>query len=314
MGVHLVAILEVRGLEVSRGHASQRVERLDVLRRPELRVVGPGLFQVHHRRLADLRHALGVGQRDIAASLHRDSLELLRAHDRARTAAPEGPVVDVDVGKPNEIFTRRADGHGAALGFPERFPQQLQRAGGRQALPRAGITELHLAVADGEVRPVRSPALDDQPVEACLLQLGPEVSPAVGAEVHPRLRRLGGKLELRCGHQRRAGERAGEEEDLVLFPQLVNSRRDLVPVVFCRDASSAQEHLDELFLQWLRRYSASTQVHAQHPAAVTFQHIVPLREKEIDSSARLVTFSLPHPGRTAGSPPPRAWHGRRSPP
>ena len=168
-------------------------------------------------------------------------LQVLAAHDGARTAPPRGAQLAQDAGGAAQPLPCRADA--GDLGFPpacHAAPQDRLRLYRIAPPDLPGIDDLHAAVDDAQDRRLVRPPFDDQPIVACLLQLTAQQPRADGEEVEPRQRRLAAQAVAPAGRGGGADQRPGQEEELVGGRQGIDAGRYFVVQDARREPSPAE--------------------------------------------------------------------------
>ena len=241
---------EVAVLEVARRQGARLVEDVD----EHVGAVGLEAGAADGVRLDELarRHdggleAVGIGDLHGAGAVDRDRLEVLGAHDGADAGAAGGAVHLVhDVGDEREMLTGRPDARHLGV-FVGLGAHQIGRVLRVVAPDGRGVADLHLVVADPQVRRLGRLALDDDGVVAGVLELGPERAARVGAGDHVVERALGDHFVAARRRRERAGERAGGEDELVVRAQGVGLGIELVADDLAAEAAGPDvvvSHLD----------------------------------------------------------------------
>ena len=219
LAVDLVGQLELAGLEVAGDDVAQAFQVFDghggavfLKALVHLRFLeGGGPFLGH------LLDAVLVVEGVSPLAPDGDGLEVLGAHDRAH-AGPPAEVAQTagDAGVPDQVFASRPDLDDLDLLVPQLLADQLLGLAGDPAPEGGGVLDLGLALVYPEIDRGLGLALDDDGVEAGVLQLGRPVPAALGVAHGPGQGRGGGDVEPADPADRSAGGHAGGEDQDVI--------------------------------------------------------------------------------------------------
>ena len=156
--------------------------------------------------LGVLADELGVGHLELQLAADGDGLQVLRAHHRAHARSAGGvlEVVD-DAGVADQVLAARADLRGPDALVAKLRADRLLGLERVQAPEVRGVAQLGLAVVDPEVDRLRRLALEDDRVEAGVLELGAEEAADVALAVAAGQRRL--RADAAAPAARRTGRR-----------------------------------------------------------------------------------------------------------
>ncbi len=226
-----LSLFELAGLEVAGGQSADDVDDVHDGGRAELgqglrgEGVGldqfPGLVQHEAKQVTILGHVF-------LAACHRDRLEILTAHHRARPAARQRACAVVHDGRDAaEVLAGRADTQDVPAIIV--LPQRGGGFGDGLAPQVGGVFNLHPVRSDLNLRGLGGSAANDQYVVAGALELHAPPAAAVGVQHGARQRAFGAHSETVARLRAAGGEGAGGEDERVVLGERFDLRADQVP-------------------------------------------------------------------------------------
>ncbi len=181
-------------------------------------------------RLLTACKIIGPGNGNLSAAVSHNSLEILRAHDRAKAAAAAGADIAHNARKPHQALARRPDAGNAGRLAVGRG-KALQRFIGCKPPQAFGVLYFNLAVMDIEIDRACGFAGDDDAVETGILELYAEAAADISKAELVRVlqRRFARHKPAAAGNGAAARKRAGHEHERAVGMQGIHFLSSLHP-------------------------------------------------------------------------------------
>ncbi len=279
LAVDQLELVVSAGAVILGGQHAPHLHGADQARRahPGQLVAGQGVAaEILEPLLVPLFVLFGMGHPDLVGTGGGDGLQVLPAEHRAHARAARGPLAAEDGAVEDQVLASGTDHQlaegppGAPLLHQERF--QLLLALGDLQSPEpvlVRVVEGEPAVVDLQPGMLLTPALQDEGVDARLLQVIAEAAAAVGRGEDPRLGGDAGEIEPARGGRARARQGARGDHDPVLLREGLLLAGQMVAQNLGSHDLAADVLLPVLVGPGVLRHGLAGQVHQDHPAHIS---------------------------------------------